>query len=434
MNQRSTFSSFPRLAYDGELLDGCNIAIMPTETLGLQEHLNLLGSPEPYFHSIHHIKKHLAQVEIHGRGGASFPLSRKIAAYESLGDKPIIVANGSESELLSKKDAALLTRFPHLVIDGLVILGSALGAKTGYVHIKSGNALVEQAVKQALLDRKGADPVSIELSIANSLGGYPAGVESAVISSIQGDGGKPIYLPMRPIVRGVKKRPTLVSNVETLAQLALLTRFGSNWFGEISEDGDAGTRLLTITDVLGMSCVVEVAVGTRISDLLYAINVEPHSANCALVGGYFGQVVDLKTLITARVSLKSIRNLGLSLGAGVIALSQNCPISETASILGYLASQSSGQCGPCYRGLPELAKLWSDLEHGKFHPRLIERVGEVGDQIIGRGGCAMPDGAVLLARSTLRLFGGEVEVHRSGDCSFGLMRSTFVPQTLDRVR
>lgn len=434
MSPISTVNSFPRLAYGGELLGELNIARMPGGTLDLQEHLSLLGSAVPYYNSLHHIKKELEQVEIYGRGGASFPLSRKIAAYENLGRSPVIVANGSESESLSKKDAALLIRFPHLVIDGLVMLGSALGAKNGYIHIKPGNVHVKDVLKQALLDRTDSDAVSVELSFGNQAVGYPGGVESAVISSIRGDAGKPIYIPTRPIVRGVKKRPTLVSNVETLAQLALLARFGSKWFAEMGDHGEAGTRLITVTDPEGMSTVIEVATGTKTVDLLNSLGIEPGLANCALVGGYFGQVVPINKLIETKVGLAGMRDLGMSLGAGIVALSSNCPIFEVSSILGYLADQTSGQCGPCFNGLPQLATLWSYLQYSKYDSDLIERLNAVADQIIGRGGCAMPDGAVLLVRSALDSFGHEIKVHQNWGCVHKSVQSIFVPQVFNGSR
>lgn len=430
MASDTSSQSFPRLAVGGQVLLERKVAVMPLGTMSFKDHLALLGSAEPYFNSLHHIKKHLAQCEIYGRGGAAFPLSRKLAAYEPYKGKLIVVANGSESEYLSQKDAALLVRHPHLVLDGLSILSSALGAKSAYIHLKSAQSSTFEMVERALGERGEFDPVTIELSLADSEVGYPGGVESAVISSISGMGGKPIYIPRRPILRGIKRRPTMISNVETLAQLALLARFGGSWFSAVGGGNEAGTRLMTVASPDGIAKVVEVVAGTPFSEVFDALSIYRDSVKCGLLGGYFGQLLDADKLWSLHASMHKMKEMGVSLGAGVVALSQRCPLVETAQILKYLANQTSGQCGPCYMGLPELASLWWELSTARVSQKLIDRIIKVGEQIKGRGGCAMPDGAVMLSVASLANFKQELFNHQGSGCTLSAAGGHLVPMNL----
>ncbi|MDA8270019.1 MAG: NADH-quinone oxidoreductase subunit F [Actinomycetota bacterium] len=419
--------SFPRLAFGGRVVGSGNIAVMPSSTVLLSEHGSIFGSPQPYFFKLHHLKKQLSESELHGRGGAAFPLSRKLAGYEPYRGKLIVVANGSEGEYLSRKDEQLIARHPHLVLDGLSILGSALDSKAGYVHVKASKTSSQRILQQALSERKGLDPFRIEISLTAPDVGYVAGSESAVVSAINHQGGLPIYSPDRPMVRGVKKRPTLIANVETLAHLALLARFGSGWFSSIGSAGDSGTRLLTVSLPNRSFGVIEVVAGTEFSEIFESLGASPSQISCGLLGGYFGQLVDTDKLWSLRASHAFLKEAGFALGAGVIALADGCPIGEISAIIEYLASQSAGQCGPCYRGLPELANTWRELASGRVNSKSLSRITDLCDQISGRGGCAMPDGAVLLARTALSRFRPELLDHQSGSCNYAEHSSSLVP-------
>lgn len=419
MTSTSNFRlGFPRLAFSGEILVPSRVALMPSAPLGLSEHTEVFGSPVAYYGQLNRLKAQLGNAEILGRGGAGFPLSQKIAAYETYGPKLIVVANASESEPLVHKDAALMARHVHLVVDGLAILGSALGAKTVFVHLKDGRDQMQARLEEALEERRGLDPFKIKVSKSTPGIGYVSGVEGAVISSINGSGGKPLYLPDRPIAKGVQRKPTLLANIESLAQLAMLTRYGANWFAQYGGSKDAGTRLITLTLPNGSHRILEVAPGTRVGEILTILEISRKSLTSGLIGGYFGQLIDIETLWDLELDQTVLRSRGLSLGAGIIALSESCPLEEASGIISYLASQSSGQCGPCYMGLPSLAEVFDSLAKSSLKARKLHEIERIGSQIIGRGGCAMPDGAVLLARSALARFSSEVRVHQSGGCSY----------------
>lgn len=425
--------SFPRLSVGGKRISTSGISIMPSKTLTWNEHLELLGSAEPYFDSLHHITKQLSLSEINGRGGAGFPLSRKVASYSKYKGKVVVVANGSESEFHSRKDKALLLRHPHLIIDGLSILGSALGSKVGYVHLKSFDSPEGKVVMNALEERQGLDTFRIEISSCNPEVGYPSGTESAVISAIENLGGRPLYFPDRPIVRGIKRRPTMISNVETLAQLALLARFGSSWYSSIGTRLDPGSRLITVSQPTGNYNVLEVVNGLSIQEVVSSLGISWETMSCGLVGGYFGSLIPKDMLMNSYLSAPQMKESGHSLGAGVIALSDRCPVVETSEIISYLASQSAGQCGPCYMGLPRLASLWSELISGKVTSSQVALIDGVASQIIGRGGCSMPDGAVLMSRASIAYFKSELLKHQGGNCSYGKLRGRLIPSTIVKV-
>ncbi len=428
MSDNSRYS-FPRLAYGGKVSSSNRIAAIPSSTIHFSEHVSVFGSVEPYLGKLHHLKTQLSENELLGRGGAAFPLSKKIAGYEKHRGKVVVVANGSEGEYLSRKDEALLARHPHLVLDGLSILGSALDAKMGFIHLKSSKEASIRIVQEAIAERRGVDPFRIEVSTTVAGVGYVAGSETAVISAINRQGGLPLYMPERPIVRGVRRRPTLMANVETLAHLALLARFGSHWFSSIGTENDSGTRLITLWLPSGSYRVLEVVAGTEFAEIFQAMGISREQVSCGLLGGYFGQLIDSDKLWTLRASQSFLKSAGFSFGAGVVALAEGCPISETARIINYLAKESAGQCGPCYLGLPELAKTWKSLASDNVTAASISRVDELCDELAGRGGCAMPDGAVLLARTSLRRFRSELLEHQGGRCSYGQGSGRLVPPT-----
>jgi hypothetical protein len=168
---------------------------------------------------------------LRGRGGAGFPTAVKLravlASAAASGRRPVVVANGSEGEPLSRKDTVLLTSRPHLVIDGLVVAAAALGADRAVLCLKAGSS-ARGPVEQALAARAGSDPVAVEVVAVPPA--YATGEESALVDLLNGGPGRPTVTPPRPAERGVGGRPTLVDNVETLAAAGLVVRHGAGWW------------------------------------------------------------------------------------------------------------------------------------------------------------------------------------------------------------
>jgi NADH:ubiquinone oxidoreductase subunit F (NADH-binding) len=363
----------------------------------------------------HQLIEEVEQSGLRGRGGADFPTARKlraVAAHRRVG--PVVV-NGSETEPASGKDRLLLARLPHLVLDGGVLAASAIGSSEVIVKVGAGATDAVKALESAAALR---DHERVRIQVVAGPEGYVAGEESAVVHFLNGGGPLPTFVPPRPFERGYRGRPTLIQNPETLAQLALVARFGSRWYRELGTVADPGSALVTITGAVGAPGVYELAFGTSMSDLLDAAGGPSEPLRALLVGGYFGTWVDASAATALRLAREDLRSVGCSLGSGVlIALGQSaCGLHESARVIAYLAQHSAGQCGPCVYGLRSIADAVGAIAEGVAGPRERDRVLRWASEIRGRGACHHPDGAARFVESSLRVFAQDIESHRRGRC------------------
>jgi len=349
-----------------------------------------------------------------GRGGAGFPSGRKMASVT--GPKPVVVGNGSEGEPLSRKDAQLLTRAPHLVLDGLDASAAAVGADKVYLYVHTEAA---PTVSRALDERRAAGLDPNRVTVVEAPDRFVAGEESAAIRRIEGGPALPRDRTVLATKSGVRGRPTLVNNVETLAHMALIARFGSEWFRSVGDESDPGTMLITYSGALRKHGVIEVPTGTALTDLIeHAGGTDPGTVSAVLIGGYHGSWLPASTFAGLRLSRSGLKSLGATPGAGIVhALGiSECGLAHTAEIAGYLAEQSARQCGPCLNGLPRVAELLRDLAHGRATDSLVKEIRRVTTMVDGRGACRHPDGTARMIRSALATFAAEVELHQRRRC------------------
>ena len=355
------------------------------------------------------------EADLSGRGGAGFPAALKMAAIT--GRNPVVVGNGAEGEPLSRKDAALLARAPHLVLDGLDAAAAALNADEIHLYVHP-DAIT--AVTAALDERRSAGMNTRKVDLVEAPDRFVAGEESSVIRRIEGGPALPRDRTVISALSGVKGRPTLVHNVETLAHLALIARFGPQWFRAVGDPGDPGTMLVTLSGALQRHGVVEVPTGTLLSSLVETSgDTDPRALAAILVGGYHGSWLPAGSFTGARLSRAGLTALGASPGAGIVhALgSGECGLARTAEITRYLADQSARQCGPCLNGLPRLADLIGQLAHGRVDDRLVQEIRRMARMVDGRGSCRHPDGTARMVRSALRAFARDVELHAHRRCT-----------------
>jgi NADH:ubiquinone oxidoreductase subunit F (NADH-binding) len=391
------------------LLAGLDPSGMP---MTLAEHSRVHGelpqrSPQELIESIE-------RSGLRGRGGADFPAARKLRTLADARRVSAVVVNGSETEPASAKDRLLLSRMPHLVLDGAVLAARAVHAPEVIVKVGDSAAGSLQALEGAIAVRPN-DPVPVRIVAAPE--GYVAGEESAVVHYLNGGAELPTFVPPRPYERGYRRRPTLIQNPETLAQVALVARFGEHWYRELGTSADPGSVLVTISGAVGAPGVYEMAFGTPMTDLLDAAGGPTERLRALLVGGYFGTWVDGGEAMRLRLSREELRSVGCSLGSGVIiALGASaCGLHETARVIDYLAEQSAGQCGPCTYGLRAVADGVAALtQRGGRGER--DRILRWASEIRGRGACHHPDGAVRFVTSALSVFAPEIEAHGKAPC------------------
>ncbi len=387
--------------------------------VGLEEHLSRWGAM-PWQRTRMTLIDDLASSGLVGHGGAWFPVATKWRSIRGGGlRRPVVVANAAEGEPASSKDELLMACLPHLVLDGASAAATALDA--GRVIVYAPRHLVPivgSAV--AARRRRGFDPVDIE--VVESADTFISGQESAVVSALNRNAPLPTFQGKTPIrTRGVGGRPTLVQNVETLAHVALVARFGPAWFRGIGTDAHPGTMLLTVHGRGPGPRIVESPLGARLGDVLGLSAGDTGRYRGVLLGGYGGGWLPVHTALDLPVIEQAARHHGTSLGAGVVVLLpvEACPLAESARVVRYLDQQKAGQCGPCVNGLGELADLCTALAvqparlSGHLQPLL-----DTCALVEGRGACRHPDGAARFVRSTLRVFGDEVTAHlRGGPCA-----------------
>jgi len=344
-----------------------------------------------------------------GRGGAGFPAGRK-ARTVGAGRRPIVVGNGAEGEPASSKDTLLMTRSPHLVLDGLVVAARAVGASACHLVVHRGSPALP------VLSRAVRERNDLQVELHELPARYVASEASAIVHFLAGGEAKPMFAPPYIYERGLANRPTLVHNVETLAHLALIARHGAGWYRAVGDADEPGTMLLTVTTPYRTG-VAEAPTGTTVGAALAASGLRYEDTGAVLIGGYFGTWLGREQAWHLPLTHYAMRAAGGGLGAGIIAALPArgvCGLAETARIATYLAAQNAGQCGPCFNGLPALARAMTSLAlQGRVNPAISRWL----SVIPGRGACAHPDGATRMIGSALTTFAAEVERHVSqGPC------------------
>jgi NADH:ubiquinone oxidoreductase subunit F (NADH-binding) len=369
-----------------------------------------------------HVVAEVEAAGLRGRGGAGFPTGVKMRAVCEAGTgkarratAPVVVANGTEGEPASGKDKVLLTVAPHLVLDGMVAAAYGIGARRAILCIERGNRPGVGAAHRALQERGGRDPVHIE--IAETPPRYTTGEETALISWLNGGPARPTFGAPRPFQAGVEGAPTLVDNVETLANVALIARVGSEAYRMAGEPAEPGTLLVTAAGGVSRPGVYELEIGTPMAGVLDMAGAG--RSRGVLVGGYFGTWLSTEEARRTKLSTESLRAVDASLGCGLLASmpAERCPLQDVSDVLHWLAASSAGQCGACVNGLPALAGAFDGAVGGDTASNSSARLDRWTPMLLGRGACKLPDGAVRFLHSARRVFASHLDDHRRyGPC------------------
>ncbi|RZU77474.1 NADH:ubiquinone oxidoreductase subunit F (NADH-binding) [Micromonospora kangleipakensis] len=349
-------------------------------------------------------------IDLKGKGGAGFPFARKLRAVlescERQSLSAVVVVNATEGEPASWKDKVLLTRAPHLILDGAALAAYALDAEEIVVGVA--DDVGRPSLTEALQERRMPVPTTI-VTVPHR---FISGEGGALVNGINGLPHIPPGTKRRSSDSGVGGLPTLLSNAETFAQLAVAARLGPYEYAALGTDDEPGTVLLTVTGAAGRPAVVECAAGTPLREILDLC--EAPDGPGVLMGGYHGKWITPEAADRAEVSRKGLTAVGGTLGAGIIVPlgRDTCPLGEAAQVVRYLAGESAGQCGPCKMGLPDLARA-VDLAVSGSAP--IEIVRAAAGDVKGRGACSHPDGTARFALSAVQVFAEDLRLHTTGD-------------------
>jgi NADH-quinone oxidoreductase subunit F len=361
----------------------------------------------------------LAAVEgagLRGRGGAAFPVAVKwrLAAGQQSADKHV-VANGGEHEPGSDKDKFLVERYPHKVIEGMLLCGFATGASTGWLYliedmvgsIAAAEAAIEEAREEGFLgDRVAGSGFSFDIRVHRGPATYVAGEESAAIDSIEGGPGKPRKKPPYPGERGIREQPTTVNNVETLAHVPFIVREGALAYRAIGTDESPGTMLFTLPDTLCRPGVHEVPFGTTWRELLQGLGGDTRTGRAiraiqpALSCGFLdARHLDLP------IAHETLRPLGTSPGCGGVHVVEEGDdvLDRLIEIARFFMEEQCGQCPPCRMETNQFVHVLQGVRAGKGRG-YDEQVRKIATFARKKGYCSLIEMAAAPVLSALDVF------------------------------
>ncbi|MBO0867688.1 MAG: ferredoxin [Micromonosporaceae bacterium] len=349
-------------------------------------------------------------INLRGRGGAAFPFHKKVRAVVDSARKKntstIVVVNATEGEPASWKDKVLLTRAPHLILDGAAVAGRALQADEIVIGVTD-DGIGAESVLQALAERRMPAPTRVVLMPHR----FISGEGGSLVRGINGETPIPPGIKVRAAETGVAGLPTLLSNAETFSQLAIAARLGPEVYAALGDSEEPGTVLLTVGGSARYPCVVETPTGVALSEILQLCGASIGPG--VLAGGFHGKWMSPEMVDRAYVSNHGMTDAGGVLGAGIMLPlgSATCPIGEVAKVVHYLAGESAGQCGPCRLGLPDVARAVASLADGSGGRAAIEQIRTAAGTVKGRGACSHPDGTARFATSAIEVFTEDIAAH-----------------------
>jgi NADH:ubiquinone oxidoreductase subunit F (NADH-binding) len=298
-----------------------------------------------------------------------------------------------------------------------VLAAETLRASDIVIYLSQGSDRSEQAIKHALRERVQAGLPELPIRLQRTAHRYVAGESSAVVNRASGGVSKPKFSLQRTAEKGIDDRPTLIQNTETMAHVAMIARYGSDWFRKLGTEQSPGSTLMTLCGNVRHPGVYEVNLGATLGGVLGAVGGTTSPAGGALLGGYFGSWLPPAFLDELPLDVDRLRSdHGVLMGCGVLAIlpQGGCGIAECSRILTYLAAESAGQCGPCVNGLAALAGSMDRIANSKPEPKDLENVNRWIGMVRGRGACNHPDGAVGQLSSALKAFEADLTTHLSG--------------------
>lgn len=397
--------------------------------VSLEDHLRRWG-PLPPWRGPAFVDE-LDRSGLRGHGGAWFPVATKWRAVRQGGVRRcVVVANGAEGEPASSKDRFLMQQAPHLILDGAVLAAASVRAARVVVYV---TATAAESMKIAMRERarRDLDPCPIEMVVAPER--FLAGQESAVVNTVGGRRpGIPSFVELRSVREsGVDGRPTLIQNVESLAHVSLIARFGADWFREVGTRESPGTTLLTVTGRWAPPTIVEAPLGEKLGTVLSLDPSAAESIQGVLLGGYGGGWIPTAKACAMPLTEEAARAQGSSIGPGVVVLlpSGVCPLLEVSRVVQFMAGEGAGQCGPCVHGLAALSQT---MERLAVQPDSLRgglaAIPNLCGLIEGRGACRHPDGVTRFVRSALGVFETHAALHmQRGPCHTTARPFLFLP-------
>jgi len=360
-----------------------------------------------------------------GRGGAGFPTGIKWRfAAQAESKVKYVLCNADEGDPGAYMDRSILEGDPHAVIEGMIIAAKAISAHQGYIYcraeyplaIKMLNKAINQAKKLGLLGKNilgtGFD---FDLKIYQGAGAFVCGEETALMRSIEGKRGMPRPRPPFPANAGLWEKPTVLNNVETLANISQIILRGSAWFSNIGTEFSKGTKVFALTGDINNIGLVEVPIGITLGSIIYDIGggvPNGKKFKAAQLGGPSGGCIPAEHL-DVFLDYHTIKQLGAIVGSGglIVMNENNCAVDIARFFMDFCHEESCGKCAPCREGTKRMLEVLTNICEGKGEEGDIELLEEMGEVIKDASLCALGQTAPNPVLTTLRYFRDEYEAH-----------------------
>ncbi|MFH1062150.1 MAG: NADH-ubiquinone oxidoreductase-F iron-sulfur binding region domain-containing protein [Candidatus Omnitrophota bacterium] len=362
---------------------------------------------------------------LRGRGGGGFPTASKWNfAYRTQADQKYIICNADEGDPGAYMDRSVLEGDPHSVIEGMIIGGFAIGSDKGFFYIRAEYPLaikrVQKAIDQAreyglLGENILGSNFSFDLEIRLGAGAFVCGEETALIASIEGKRGCPTPRPPYPSIRGLWKKPTVINNVETLANIAAILLKGAKWFASIGSATSKGTKVFALTGKVKNSGLIEVPMGITLREIVYEIGggvFEDKKLKAVQTGGPSGGVIP-KEFLDTPVDYENLQKLGSIMGSGgmIVLDEDDCMVDIAKFYLRFCVDESCGKCSPCRIGGFQMLHYLKEISRGKANQGDLVKLENICNAVKKASLCGLGQTAPNPILSTLKYFRDEYVQH-----------------------
>jgi NADH:ubiquinone oxidoreductase subunit F (NADH-binding)/(2Fe-2S) ferredoxin/Pyruvate/2-oxoacid:ferredoxin oxidoreductase delta subunit len=373
---------------------------------------------------------------LRGRGGAGFPTGMKWeAARKAPGDIKYIVCNADEGDPGAYMDRSTIEGDPHSILEAMVIAGRAVGANFGYIYIRAEYPLAIERLRIAIQQAKaygllGKDILSsgfdFDIEIRLGAGAFVCGEETALLQSIEGKRGMPRPKPPFPAIKGLWGKPTVINNVETLANVPVVLTRGAKWFSAIGTDKSKGTKVFALTGKINNSGLIEVPMGTTLREIIFDIGGGIRNGKKfkgVQTGGPSGGIIVEKDLDTP-ISYESLVALGSMMGSGgmIVMDEDDCAVDISKFYMAFCVDESCGKCAPCRIGTKQMHGLLDKISKGQGEEADLVKLEQIGKAMTKASLCMLGGSAANPTLATLRHFRDEYLEHirdkkcRAGKC------------------
>jgi NADH-quinone oxidoreductase subunit F len=386
------------------------------------------------------IVKEILDSGLRGRGGAGFPTGLKWQfAAQSQSDVKYVLCNADEGDPGAFMDRSVLEADPHTVLEGMVIAAKAIGSHQGYIYCRAEyplaihrlNLAIAQAKEAGLLGKNilgiGFD---FDLEIYQGAGAFVCGEETALMTSIEGKRGMPRPRPPFPAVAGLWQKPSILNNVETLANIGQIILRGAKWYASVGTEKSKGTKVFALTGDVNNVGLVEVPMGTKLGTIVYDIGggiPKGKKYKAAQLGGPSGGCIPIQHL-NAPVDYEKVVELGAIMGSGglIVMNEDKCAVDMARFFMDFCQDESCGKCTPCREGTKRMLDILTNITQGKGKEGDIELLEEMAGVIKNAALCGLGQTAPNPVLSTIRYFRDEYDEHiRSHRCRAAVCSAMF---------